>query len=236
MLRNAPALRSPWLALLALLTVTGGSASADAGAKAKAIAKPCKGEASFSVTFRSHWVDGVTAEGVPEDVAFTPMIVAIHQQAGDIYEVGGLASPGIKRLAQTGTQTQLNAELRALRAARTVRTFGTGTPGRGRGQSTVKLSASRDRPMLTMISTVAPSPDWIVGINGVDLCQSGQWVDSMLLPLMAQDAGVDSGETFSAPDQSTEPQQPIQYLDTQLRLTSTMGQEAIFGTLSIKRH
>lgn len=210
---------------LSLITATAARAEVD-----------CEGEASFSVTFRSHWVEGVTVPALPSDLAFSPMVVATHQSAGDIYEVGGLASPGIRRLTETGKQTELSSELKALLDARVVRAVRTGKRLEGMGQSSVTLRATPEHPMLTMIATVAPSPDWIVGINGVSLCEGGQWLKSLVLPLMAQDAGTDSGTSFTASRQATSPQQPIQYLDTQLRLTNAMGNEAVFGTLSIRRN
>ena len=83
---------------------------------------------------------------------------------------------------------------------------------------------------------IAPSPDWFVGVNGVSLCGDSAWVNRLELPLMAQDAGTDSGATFAAPNEATSPQEPIQYLDANLELTGAMGEAAVFGTLSIKRN
>jgi serine/threonine protein kinase len=38
---------------------------------------------------------------------------------------------------------------------------------------------------VTLVSMVAPSPDWFVGVGGLPLLQDGQWVDELVVPLPA---------------------------------------------------
>lgn len=213
-----------------------GTALALSAGTATAAWAECTSEASYTVTFNANWVDGVTNYDVPGNAHWSPMVVATHANAGDIYEVGGMASAGVKLVAETGSRNDIKPELDTLFANGTVRAYRTGQRLDGVGQSSVTLSAAPGRSRLTMISMVAPSPDWIVGVNGVELCDGDAWVDSLDLPLMAQDAGTDSGATFAAPNEATSPQEPIQYLDANLELTGAMGEAAVFGTLSIKRN
>ena len=57
---------------------------------------------------------------------------------------------------------------------------------------------------------LGPSPDWIVGVSGLELCQKNcTWMESKELFLYPWDAGVDSGISYESPDQPTEPQQNI---------------------------
>lgn len=57
---------------------------------------------------------------------------------------------------------------------------------------------------------LGPSPDWIVGVSGLELCQKNcTWLESKELFLYPWDAGVDSGISYESPDQPTEPQQNI---------------------------
>jgi len=37
-------------------------------------------------------------------------------------------------------------------------------------------SASRDFSLVTLVSMLAPSPDWFVGVSGLDLIENGDWV------------------------------------------------------------
>jgi hypothetical protein len=57
---------------------------------------------------------------------------------------------------------------------------------------------------------LGPSPDWIVGVSGLELCRSNcSWVESKELFLYPWDSGVDSGISYESPDSPTEPQLPI---------------------------
>src|SRR5262249_21560273 len=56
---------------------------------------------------------------------------------------------------------------------------------------------------------IAPSPDWFVGVSGLELLQGGEWRDLVVVPLFAFDAGTDSGTFYSAPNQPTAPPDPI---------------------------
>ena len=62
----------------------------------------------------------------------------------------------------------------------------------------------------SLISMLAPSPDWFVGVDGVELCGSGgKWKDSVTRNLQAWDAGTDSGMNFTSTDAPTMPQDVV---------------------------
>lgn len=197
----------------------------------------CVGEASYEVTFMPNWVEGVTSYDVPSNAHWSPMVVATHASLGDIFSIGDQSTSGVQTVAETGGRGPITAELDALFDAGTVRAYRTGSLiNDAVGSNTVTLSAAPAQPYLTMISMIAPSPDWFVGVDGVALCQGSAWVDDLQLPLMAQDAGTDSGVAFASPNAPTLPKAAIQYLDPDLNLTSVAQEAAVFGTLSIKRN
>jgi len=60
------------------------------------------------------------------------------------------------------------------------------------------------------VSMLGPSPDWIVGVSGLELCHRNcSWADSKELFLYPWDTGVDDGISYESPDSPTSPQQPI---------------------------
>jgi hypothetical protein len=63
----------------------------------------------------------------------------------------------------------------------------------------------RDFPLVTLVSMIAPSPDWFVGVDGLNMIENGQWVTNKTVSLYGRDAGTDSGSTFTAPDEVTSP-------------------------------
>ena len=57
---------------------------------------------------------------------------------------------------------------------------------------------------------IDPSPDWIVGVSGLELClANGSWIEEKILNLYPWDAGTDSGSTYISPDQPTYPRDVI---------------------------
>ena len=197
----------------------------------------CSGEANYTVTFNATWDSSTTNHAVPGNAHWSPMVVATHATADAIYAIGDTATQGIKVVAETGKPGPLKNELSALFKSGEIRAFRTGKRiGSGTGKNSVTLSAASDRSLLTMISMIAPSPDWVVGVSGFDLCTGSAWVDSIELPLMAQDAGTDDGVAFASPNKASAPAEVFQYLDRDLALTNNADEAAVFGTLMIKRN
>ena len=57
---------------------------------------------------------------------------------------------------------------------------------------------------------LGPSPDWIVGVSGLELClRNCSWAEEREVFLYPWDAGVDSGISYESADQPTFPPQPI---------------------------
>jgi len=64
---------------------------------------------------------------------------------------------------------------------------------------------------------MVPSPDWFIGVDSLDLCDStGQWVSEQTVDLDPMDAGTDRGMTFSAPDWIETPARPISRITSKL--------------------
>lgn len=64
--------------------------------------------------------------------------------------------------------------------------------------------------LVSLVSMIYPSPDWFVGISGLELCLSnGSWIDEKILNLYPYDAGTDSGPTYISSDQPTIPKEAI---------------------------
>jgi len=77
------------------------------------------------------------------------------------------------------------------------------------GTTSVSFTIDRDFPLVTLVSMIAPSPDWFVGVAGLPLFANGNWVTETTVPLWLYDAGTDSGANYTSPNQDTNPQNPI---------------------------
>jgi hypothetical protein len=56
---------------------------------------------------------------------------------------------------------------------------------------------------------LAPSPDWFVGVAGLDLRAGGAWLPERTVDLFVYDAGTDSGPNYTSPNDDTDPPEPI---------------------------
>ena len=87
--------------------------------------------------------------------------------------------------------------------------------------------------LVTLVSMVAPSPDWFTGVSALSLLEGGQWVEELTVELFAYDAGTDSGTTYNSADDPTSPRESIQRIDG--RPLAVGGQVAPVGTFTFTR-
>ncbi len=78
-------------------------------------------------------------------------------------------------------------------------------------QSTFEIEV--DDPNVTLISMVAPSPDWFVGVSDLSLRNGEFWVQALTVDLHPYDAGTENGSSFSLNNLATDPQEPIALID-----------------------
>jgi hypothetical protein len=52
---------------------------------------------------------------------------------------------------------------------------------------------------------IAPSPDWMIAINSINLREGGSWSNEIVIPLFPYDAGTDSGVNYTSGNQPTLP-------------------------------
>ena len=80
---------------------------------------------------------------------------------------------------------------------------------RSPGRASVEFVIGPEHGLVTLVSMIAPSPDWFVGVHGMSLLEGGDWVAEKTVSLEPYDAGTDGGRTYKSPDADTRPRQPI---------------------------
>jgi hypothetical protein len=171
--------------------------------------------AAYRVTFESTWSAETHPEGFPSNPHFSGLIGAIHSDAAALWATGELASDGIEDMAETGSKAALRAEVEALVPdGHALTVLDGGGIGLSPGSVTLDVEVTEDFSLLSLVSMLAPSPDWFVGVAGLDLREGGQWVDQREVSLYVYDAGTDSGPTYTSPDEDTVPPEPIARIET----------------------
>ncbi|MGZ2368178.1 spondin domain-containing protein [Ancylomarina sp. YFZ004] len=169
-----------------------------------------EGDATYTVTFTMHWSAADFETDYPSNAHFSPLIGWSHKTTSDFFELETSASAGIKEMAETGGTGTLKTELEAKIAAGEGLDFVLGSGlGSGTGDITVEVTVDAANPAVTLVSMVAPSPDWYVAALNVNLYDGSNFVDTKTVTAAVYDAGTDSGITFASDNSVTTPQAPI---------------------------
>ena len=188
--------------------------------------------AIYSVTFQGAWSTTVTPDGVPSGAHFTTLIGGVHNAGVTFLREGGMASAGVELMAELGGTSTLANEVRAAEPDALSVTQGSGGNIGPTGSSTIStVTLTTDHPRVTLLSMVAPSPDWFVGVSGLSLLdEQGDWLASRTVNLYPWDAGTEEGTEFSLTNSATSPQETI----TSLRGMGKFSNEPI-ATLTFTR-
>ncbi len=195
-------------------------------------ASPVTARARYVVIFDATWHESTHA--VPPNPHFSGLIGGTHREAVRFWEEGGLASEGMKRMAELGAQSPLDEEVVAAIAAGTAEAVLVGGSPRGSpGSTQLEFEVSLAFPLVTLVTMVAPSPDWFVGVSSLRLFENGDWVREKEVALTPWDAGTDSGSTFDSADRPTRPRQAIARITTAPLAVS--GVAAPLGRFTFRR-
>ena len=145
------------------------------------------------------------------------MIGATHNANVTFWGIGELATPGIESMAEIGGTIILRNEISSAQdnsytQADPFDPIIAGSGINAPGMTSVTFSIHREFPLVTLVSMVAPSPDWFVGVAGLNLIENGQWVDTRIVELEGYDAGTEDGVNFSMSNPASSPQGPITLL------------------------
>jgi hypothetical protein len=186
------------------------------------------------VTFETTWAKASHPTDFPGTAHFSPLIGGTHSARARFWQPGALASEGIQAMAERGRTSPLDAEVAAAIAAGTAdAVLRGGTIDRVPGSTAFEFDVSRDFPLVTLVTMVAPSPDWFVGVHDLDLLASGDWAAESRVVLYPYDAGTDDGETYGAPNRASQPHVPIAPLEG--APVANLGSVAPFGHFVFRR-
>ena len=172
--------------------------------------------------------------GLPGGAHWSPLIGGTHNAMVSFWSPGGMASPGIERMAEGGATSPLYEEIMASIVDVTKQqVFRRNVSFSSPDSDSLEFEISVDFPLVTLTSMVAPSPDWFVGVGGMSLLVNNAWVAERVVQLRPWDADTDSGSTFASPDADTQPRDPIALITTPPLAPS--GQAAPMGTFTFTR-
>ncbi len=175
--------------------------------------EPASDTAIYSVAFNATWSATTHPTDFPSGAHFSPLIGAVHNDSASFWVSGETATPGIEQMAETGGTGLLTREIRAEipdNAISVINGRGISSPA---STTISEVIVTLDHPLITLVTMIAPSPDWFVGTAGQSMQDEfGQWVDELTFVLYPYDSGTDDGTSYRSPNADSSPKQAIKGL------------------------
>jgi hypothetical protein len=168
----------------------------------------------YEVVFSATWSEDTHPDDFPSNPHFSGLIGASHNNNISFWSIGELATPGMKNMAETGSKNPLNQEISTAILNQDALDIISGDGiSLSPGSVNVTFQVSENFPYVTLVTMIAPSPDWFVGVDSLNLFENGAFVEEKTIVLYPYDAGTDSGVSYTAPDNPTDPPIPVYLLD-----------------------
>lgn len=191
------------MALVAMAVTAGCSALVGPGEN---VGESTADVARYRVRFESRWTSMTHPIDFPSNAHFSRLVGGNHNASVSFWGEGQPASPGIRAMAEMGRVTPLDTEIMTAMSVGGAESVFIGPAlDQSPDAVTMELMVSQRFPLVTLVTMVAPSPDWFVGVAGVPLFEGGRWAQERRVELSAWDAGTDSGQTFTSADTVTNP-------------------------------
>lgn len=166
--------------------------------------------ATYQVTFDLNWNSTDFPTDYPSNDHFSRLIGWSHNTSTDFFALGTTASQGIEDMAELGKTNPLDTEIadRIANGEGLDQVIGANLSS-GVGQIIVELDVDENNPAITLVSMIAPSPDWYVGTIATNLLENGNFVTEKTVDAIMYDSGTDDGTTYNSANADSSPKQPI---------------------------
>ncbi len=171
---------------------------------------PGSGFASYLITFESIWSQEThphPSGALHPQAHWSDLVGVTHNDQITFLAMGTPASTGVQNVAELGNSNVFFQEVQqAITEGTAHNALDFGALNTTSGFIDGQFEANPDFPFLTILSMIAPSPDWMIAANSIDLQdENGVWKEEISIDLFPYDAGTDSGEDYTSPNQVTSP-------------------------------
>ena len=142
---------------------------------------PCTQPVTYNVVAECEWTSATHPTDYPANAHFSKMCGTVHNSAYRMWQLNGFATPGVKEIAETGSCAIFSSEASSCEKQKNCLANSqfawACTSGEENNPTVCTFSGSvkvtDTYRHVSMLSMLAPSPDWIIGVDSADLCQAG---------------------------------------------------------------
>lgn len=176
----------------------------------------------YEFEFIAEWSAQTHPPSFPSGPHFSPVIGANHTTGIQIWSPGAIASPGIERMAETGSPSILGDEVQVhTDNGFTEQFLSLGSVANSPGIRVRNFTMSRDFPLMSLVTMIAPSPDWFVGVHDINMRPDGIWAQELIFDVFPYDSGTDSGANYNSGNADITPHLPISNISNIFPFTGT---------------
>jgi hypothetical protein len=174
--------------------------------------------AVYRVTFKNLW-NAADHVSFPGNAHFSDIVAISHNSDFQLFSLGKKVTKGFEDLAELGRTAGILNELQEAQSMGTVDTVTTAPalfPRRDGDTITFEVEVSKEKSLISFATMIAPSPDWVVGVNDLKTLVNGEFIKSFSVDLVAIDAGTEDGDfagNFSINNRPTTPQKDARLLN-----------------------
>lgn len=169
----------------------------------------------YRVTVTANWTSVTHPTDYPSNAHFSPVIGMVHKAGASFFNKNELASDGMEVMAETGATSPLDSEINEIllggSALNMIKASGLST---GTSSINFEIQVKDDFTYVTLVSMIAPSPDWFIAVENVNLYENNVFVETKTVNAAAYDSGTDSGISFTSANADTDPAEDISLITT----------------------
>lgn len=172
-------------------------------------------EATYRVTFTSLW-NATDHVRVPGNAHFSAIVLSVHDSRHRLVPVNDFVGEGLKRLAETGSVPTIVSEVtQDMNSGFVLKSYVTEDQFVASDLSqTLEIKVTAVHSRVSFASMIAPSPDWIVMVDSLNLYTNGRAFteDTGEINLFAYDAGTEEGDfggNYTTRNSASNPQQRL---------------------------
>ncbi len=176
----------------------------------------------YEFEFVAEWSAQTHPPSFPGGAHFSAVAGTNHTDDIQIWGPGQIATPGIERMAETGSNSILIEEIEVHVTNGFAEKFQLlGPLASSPGVRTRDFTMNRNFPLMSLTTMIAPSPDWFVGVHDINMRPDGVWVQELIFDVFAYDSGTDSGSNYNSGNADITPHLPIANISDIFPFTGT---------------
>jgi len=162
--------------------------------------------ATYDITFNSTW-NAVDHTEIPANAHWSNLVGATHKNENAFLQFLQPASTGIRDVAELGSNHALMNEVQNSTHTKAWLNTAFNSYSAISSATLTAIEFTEEYHLLTLVSMIAPSPDWFIAVNSLDLRNDSNtgWKQSFTVAVFVYDAGTDSGSSYNAANMETSP-------------------------------